>query len=310
MPRSSIAARLITAVVGLIAAPIAVGLISQSGLAIYRLITQYIYVGIPIGLLLPTLPVMLAGLVLLAVVAFTARWSSAGLLAVGVLGIIALIMQAAPPLLIEYYRAMHDVLPTTWLDGMYYGLPLAVFLTLGAMGLAVLLVRRAGGQTSQGGAAVAGMITAPVLLAIGGALLLWSISQIFETALIRYDFRPLPLAAIGLVFGAIATVAGIVATRWARWALLLPAAALVVLSIVVYVAPLVPIIFIMRLPSGIAAFFYMGGGIAVAVAMIAFTIALGRLARPTSPIGFVPPAPGTVMPPYAGGPLSPGNPYV
>lgn len=320
MQRSSTAARIITALIGVIVTPIAVGLISAGGFVWARFFLSYSAPTFDLTVLGPPLLLQLLGLILLAGVIATGIWSSAGLLAVGVLGIFAAIIAIAPTLLVELYRFLSPVLPLEWIDGIGYGIPLVLFPVVGGLGFAVALIRRRP-QRPSAGAQIIGLIAAPIVLLIGGWLLVWALSFGQRRALINFDFTFDPVVAAAVIGGFVLVTAGALLVRWSPFALVLPALVLLVIS-VLFVIPQVYGTLFRALPievSGIAStIFLLGGAVAVAVAYLVATFVLIRVR--SRGIAITPPdASGTYeapvygtpaygVPPYGSAPYSPTPP--
>lgn len=312
MQRSTTTARIITALIGVIVTPIALRLISGGGLKIYQIINMFGYTPVDLGELVGPVTLQLVGLVLLVAVVATGLWSSAGLIAAGVLALVALSFALAPGLLLELYHVLPAFIPHEWLDGIFYGLPLAVYAVLGAMGLTLMMVRRSTRDVG-GGVAVGGLFAAPVLLAIGGWLLVWGISEGQMQAVVNFDTSFNPLIALVVIASVAFTVAGIGVSRWSPWALVIPALVLLVISLVYVLTMSVPE-FRSLIPFDLLRiampFVIVGGAVAVAVPQLTFTAVLvisRRRARQTAasvpaseygayPVGQYPPPPPAANP--------------
>ncbi|MGO2521099.1 MAG: hypothetical protein ACTH8F_13325 [Microbacterium sp.] len=320
MNRSSTTARIITALIGLIVTPIAVGMISGGGVTVYKIFSMH---GSRPDFELMIMPMLtgLVGMILLAAVVATGRWSSAGLLVAGLFGIVTLVMAIAPGLLLEFFRIVPDFVPREWTEGLMYGLPVITYTVLGAMGLTLLVIRRRPARSTTG-LAIAGFVAAPVLLALGGWLMISGSQEGQLQAVRTFSTMPNLIASLAVLGGAVLTIIGIGGILWSRMALILPAAALLVMSAFMVLSMATPgmmgflpsRVWMMWLPH-----FLMGGAVAVAVAQLTFTVVIARLARST--VGFVPPAavawvtPDARQPqdgpfpdasPYAGGQLNQG----
>lgn len=313
MQRSTTTARIITALIGVVVTPIALGLISAGGLRVYQFFSMSGYAEVDLGEFVGPVALQLVGLILLIAVVATGLWSSAGLIAAGALGLVALLFAIAPGLLLELYGIVPGFIPREWFDGIFYGLPLAVYAVLGAMGLTLMMIRRST-HGAGGGLAVGGLFAAPVLLAIGGWLLVWGSSEGQMRAVVTFDASINPLAALAVIVGVVFTLAGIGVSRWSPWALVIPAAALLLIALLFFVSMSVPdfrgLIPFDLLRIGVP-FVLVGGATAVAVAQLAFTtvlVIIGRRARRIAasipaaeygsyPVAQHPPAPPAAYPP-------------
>lgn len=313
MQRSTTTARIITALIGAIVTPIALGLISGGGIRVYQFFSMSGYAKVDLGVYVAPVALQLIGLVLLIAVVATGLWSSAGLIAAGALGLVALLFAIAPGLLLELYGIVPAFIPREWFDGIFYGLPLAVYAVLGAMGLTLVMIRRTT-HGAGGGLAAGGLFAAPVLLAIGGWLLVWGIAEGQMRAVATFDTSINPLAALAVIVGVVFTLAGIGVSRWSPWALVIPALVLLVISLLFVISMSVPelrSLIPFELLRVAMPFVVTGGAVTVAVAQLAFTtvrVIAGRRARHFSasvaaaeqgayPVAQYPPAPPAVYPP-------------
>lgn len=277
MRSSSTLARVLTVVIAVLVTPIATGVLSAGG---YPWLIEFSSYGVPgiSRLILPALLQLLA-IALLVGVVLTGLWSSAGLIAVGALSVVPLVYALFPALLLETYRLLARVLPREWIDGLSFGIPLAVFPVLGMMGVVLAIVRRRPESTGAGWS-VAGLIGAPALLAVGAILLSWGIGrgQLIALQQFRFDFAPDAAAAVigGLVF----VLASIGATRWSSFALVLPALALLLVSLL-FVVPATSHVLFSALPiemsRAASTLLLIGAGTAVAFLYLAFTAVLLRV---------------------------------
>jgi hypothetical protein len=277
MRRSSVPARLITIVIALVLAPIGVGLLSTGGRAWMLSFFRYARTDIDLGQIGGPILLQVSGILLLILVVLTGIWSSAGLLSVGALALIPFIFAVFPAALMGVQRAVR--LPLEVIDTIIYGVPLLLFAVLGTMGLVIALVRR---RPEPKGTAlgVVGIILAPILLAGGAWLLAWGLGRGTLTAFQRFDFDLQPDAAAAVVVGIALVVAGVGVTRWSPFALVLPAVALVVLSILIVLpGDLMSVFF--RLPRELStmlpSLLLLGAGTASALLYLAFTAVLLRV---------------------------------
>ena len=278
MRQSRTVSRLITVAIAVVITPIAVGLLASGGTT--WLMTYFQYGGARDGfgtLLMPTLLQALGNLLLLAVV-LTGIWSSAGLLAVGVLALVPLAFALFPALLLEAYRALGPVLPPEWIGGLTYGIPLVLFPALGAMGVVLANVRRHPERTATA-LSLVGLVAAPILLVAGIWLLSWGIARGQFTALQQMRFDFLPDAAAAVLVGVLLSAAGVLIARWSTFALVLPAVGLLVLSLLV-LFPDAVFSMLGRIPMigrTMPQLLILGVGTAVALIYLAFTVVVLRV---------------------------------
>jgi hypothetical protein len=275
MHRSTLTARLITSVTALVLTPIALTLLSVGGQTM--VLTFFAYGGIgDLTSLIGPLLLQILGLALLILVVLTGVWSSAGLILIGVFSTVPLIVAVFPVTLSWLYR----IAPQQWVDGLVYGVPLLVLASLGGMGLVLALVRR--DPRPRGAAsAVIGLILTPLLLAGGVWAITWGIAEgtLFAMQRFQFDVRPGPSFAV--VVGTLLVIAGITMTRWSRFALVLPAVALLVGSILLVVARDVVMPALFQLPRGmdtvVPGLLLYGGGAAAGLIYLTFTAVLLRI---------------------------------
>ncbi|MDF2561582.1 MAG: hypothetical protein K0R99_3028 [Microbacterium sp.] len=279
MRGSRTSAQLITVIIAVVVAPFGAGLIATGGSSWVFAYGQYAMAEFDLDRLGGPILLQAVGILLLLLVTMTGIWSSAGLIAVGVLAIVPLVISLFPVLLLETYRLAAGILPVEWLDGLAYGLPLILLLLLGTMGLVLAMVRR---RPEATGAAlsVGGLVVAPVLLLAGVLLLSWGLDRTRNVALQQYRFDFVPEAAAGILIGTLAIIAGVFVTRWSRFALVLPALALLVVSALVF-APRVFLSALSVLPMEgsrpLSRLILVGGGTAAAILYLGFTAVLTRV---------------------------------
>lgn len=318
MRRSPVPARVITAVIALVLAPVGAVLLATGGRTWLMTAFQYGRPGIDLAVLGGPILLQVVGILLLVAVVLTGIWSSAGLIAVGVLSLAPLVFALVPSTLMGVQRALQ--IPIEVLDGVIYGVPLALFPVLGAMGLVLALVRRRPEPTASALAIVGGILS-PILLLAGACLLAWGIGRGVLVAYQRFQFEVQPDASAAVLVGVALVVAGVATTRWSTWALVLPAVVLLVVS------------FLMVLPDGLLSLarglprdllttmpslLLLGVGTASALLYLAFTVVLLRvraragttpLSPGAAPPGHTPeqttpypPAPASYFPPSGVGP--------
>jgi len=281
MRPSTMPARLITIVIAVIVTPLAAGLLATGGSTWLFAYAQTAMTSIDLGPLVVPILLQTVGILLLLLVVLTGIWSSAGLIAVGVLALFPLLCALFPALVLEAYRFGTGFVPREWVEGLSHGLPLILFPVLGAMGLVLALVRRRSAPSGANLTAVA-FIAAPVLLLGGGLLLSWGLGRGRRIAIQNLDYAFAPDAAAVILVGVLLIIAGVFATRWSAYALLLPALALLVVNALVLV-PRVLLPMISFLPiegsSVLLTILLLGGGSATALLYLGFTVVLLRVRR-------------------------------
>ncbi|WP_431074436.1 hypothetical protein [Microbacterium phyllosphaerae] len=270
-------ARLITILITLVLTPIALILLSVGGQAVNLTLFSYGFDGYLAPLVGPLL-LQTLGLVLLILVVLTGIRSSAGLIVVGIFSIVPLIVAVFPVTLSWIIR----IQPRDWGDGLVYGIPLVVLAALGAMGLVLVLVRR--DPRPKGTAlGVIGIVAAPLLLTAGAWAITWGIADGALFALQRFQFDLRPGAAAAVFAGTLLVLAGIAVSRWSPFALILPALALLIASILLIAAPDATFRMLFQLPRGLNAviptLLLYGGGAAAGLLYLTFTVVLLRVRR-------------------------------
>lgn len=276
MYRSSALARVLTVIVAVVLAPVGAGLLAGGGRVWMSSVFQYAR-ELDLAELAGPTALQALGILLLVAVVVTGIWSSAGLIAVGVLSLAPIVFAMFPAALITSQRAVR--LPLEWTDGIIYGVPLVLFPALGTMGVVLALARRRP-ETKGPGLGIVGGILAPVLLAFGAGLLAWGIGTGMLYAYQRFEMAVQPVAVASVLGGVILVVIGIAVTRWSSFALLLPALALLVVNALV----LLPDVFfpaLFQLPreisSTLPALLLFGTGTAAAFLYLSYTFVLQRV---------------------------------
>ncbi|WP_217178586.1 hypothetical protein [Streptomyces sp. AC495_CC817] len=275
MRSSTVPARIIAIVFALIAAPAGAGMLSTGGREWSLAFSAFGPID-PTTLLGPVLLQILGGILLLAVVA-TGFWTSAGLLATGVLGLGALAGALLPAVVLPLYRSP---VPSPWVDGLVYGVPLVLFCAFGAMGLVLLLARRSPARPHPA-LQIVGLVATPVLLAGGALLIALGLARGPLVAFQQYRFDVAPDAVAALLAGVVLVLVGILLTRWSPFALLLPALVLLVLTPMA-LTPASPLYdaFLrtsMELSRTAPLLLSMGTGVVTALAYVLFTVILLRV---------------------------------
>lgn len=281
MRGSGLVARLLTVVYALIVTPIATGLLSYggSGWLQYFMTRRFMdsspveLLGTPMGSRI-LLGVGL-GLLLLASVVATGIASSAGLLAVGVLGLVSIVLSIVPALMLEVYMTAAEVIPPQFLDGMVYGLPLILHPLMGGLGLGLLVARRR--PDPHVAASVAGLVVVPLMLLLGAGLLFRGVAEgaAFAMRMFRLDVQPMVVVLV--LAGALLVTLGGAASRWSPYALIVPALVTLVASLAMMssdVLSLISGLWNSPTASSAVSFLLVGGGLAAAVVMLVHTVVL------------------------------------
>ena len=279
MHRSTALARLITIVIAVIVSPIAVTLLTAGGRYWQFGFFRYADEGPDLGEFVGPVLLQLLGILLLAAVVFTGIWSSAGLLATGALGAVPLALALVPALFVEVYRVLPRGIGEPVGDALSFGVPLFLLPALGAMGIAVALLRRRP-EAPGGVLPIVALIGTPVLLLAGAALAAWGHGAGTLRALVEFRFDVNPPAALALLGGLALVGAGIVLSRWAPLALLLPAVALMAASLLA-VLPGGPAWFFLPaaqdLSRSVTNLVLLGTGTAAGVCYLVFSLVLLRV---------------------------------
>lgn len=325
MNSSSRISRIVTTVIALIATPVGLLIVLAGG-------EQWARLGGLSGrapleaLVAPTALVLAGALVLVGVVA-TGVWSSAGLLAVGVSSIVPVVVSLFPGVMVHLRLGSRMLFPL--MTGFAYGHFLLIGLLFGAMGLVLHQVRR--GVRTGAGATVAGLIAAPLLVLSGTGLLLTGIARgtMRYAQMMRAEFDM--IVVLSIILGAAVLVAGVLAARWSRFALILPAV-LLLGSVVVMASPrlLLSGSLPLEVRNSLYTLIITGGTLMLGIVLAAFTVVLaivhGRAASAPTPgaggpwhpeqhpsypyspqpaTGLPGPPPGAQQPPYAPWPPAP-----
>lgn len=279
MNGSRILPRILTALVGLVLAPLSLALLAVGS----RTWNQYVQTTFyrldrvpdltePVAM--RGLGLILIGILLLVILALTGVWSSAGLLVTALYALPAVATAVAPALL-ETFWSRSPVPPTAVLDAIGFGLPIALLPVTAAMGGALALARRR--PAAPAITALLGMIAVPVMLLLGALALVWGYSSGVYRALVTFDFRLDPVAAVCTLLGVVLIVLGILVTRWSPYALVLPGLAVPAFSAVVLLPAPVPGIdglLASRAGATVWTFLSGGGGPAIGALFLVFTIVL------------------------------------
>ncbi|MFK0402286.1 hypothetical protein ACIQTT_08160 [Microbacterium sp. NPDC090225] len=276
MRRSSTLARIITVIIAIVLAPVGAGLLAGGGRVWMYTVFQYAR-EVDLAELAGPAALQALGILLLVAVVVTGIWSSAGLIAVGVLALAPVFFAMFPAALIATQRAVR--LPLEWTDGIIYGVPLVLFPVLGTMGVVLALVRRRPEPKGPALGLVGGILS-PVLLAFGVGLLAWGIGTGMLYAYQRFEMTVQPIAVAAVLGGTILVVIGIAVTRWSPFALLLPALVLLVVNALVLLPDvLFPALFQLprEISSTLPALLLFGTGTATAVLYLSYTFVLRRV---------------------------------
>jgi hypothetical protein len=276
MHRSSTLARIITVIIAVVLAPLGVGLLTGGGRVWMYTVFQYAR-EIDLGTLAGPTALQALGILLLVAVVITGIWSSAGLIAVGVLSLAPVIFAMFPVVFVAFQRAIR--MPLEWTDGFVYGVPLVILPVLGTMGVVLAMVRR---RPEPKGAALGlvGGVLSPVLLSAGVLLTVWGLSTGMQYAYQLADWTVQPVTVLAVLGGVILIVAGVGVTRWSSFALLLPALFLLVINALVLLPDvLFPVLFQLprEITSALPPLVIFGTGTATAILYLSYTLVLLRV---------------------------------
>ncbi|GAA1736154.1 hypothetical protein [Brachybacterium phenoliresistens] len=280
MNGSRILPRILTALIGLVLAPLSLALLADGS----RTWNQYVQTtfyrlgrvpDLTEPMVLRGLGLILIGILLLVILTLTGVWSSAGLLVTAVYALPA-VATAAVPALMEAFWSRSPILPTLVLDAIGFGLPVALLPITAAMGGALALARRR--PAAPAITALLGMIAVPAMLLLGALALVWGYSRGVYQALMTFDFRLDVVAAVCILVGAVLIVLGILVTRWSPYSLVLPGLAVPALSAVVLLPdPAIDGLLSNRAGATVWTFLSGGGGPALGALFLVFTIVLASV---------------------------------
>lgn len=272
MRPSTAPARIITALIGLIVTPIALGLLSTGGWGWYAAVGSFD--GFDLSALAGPTALQAIAIALLVGLVLTGLWSSAGLLAAGILSIVPIAFALFPSLLMSVYQ-LRLPLPREWIDGLSYGVPLAILPVLGGMGLALWSARHR--PARSGPLQAIGLIASPLLLLGGGWMLTLAAARAVQ-ALQRFELGVAVDAAAYAVGGAVLIVAGLFLTKWSPFALLLPALVLIVITPLTIMRGSAFFGFVITLDrdtaTGLTVLVTLGAAVAAALIYLAFTLVM------------------------------------
>ncbi|MGP9603549.1 hypothetical protein ACT3SY_12125 [Brachybacterium sp. AOP42-E1-35] len=278
---SGLVARILTIVYALVVAPIATGLLAHGGSTLVRFAMSRGYVDASLGELLAGpagARVFLGaglGILLLASIVATGVVSSAGLLAVGVLGLLSVAISAVPELAFQIYQHRPPMVPQEALDGIVYGLPLLLHPLIGGLGLALVIARRRPDPHLV--VSLLGVIVVPLGLLLASLMLLRGHADGVRMAMVSFYTETQLTTVVLVVLGALLLGIAAAASRWSPYALVIPAIVLLLVSAGIYFSAveLIPPA-VWSDPAGQAGmqFLFIGGGFAVAVVMLVHTAVL------------------------------------
>lgn len=274
MRSSTVPARIITALIGVVVTPIALGLLSTGGWGWYAAVGSFD--GFDLSAVAGPTALQAIAIALLVGLVLTGLWSAAGLLTAGILSIVPIAFSLFPSLLMSIYQ-LRLPLPREWIDGLAYGVPLAILPALGGMGLALWSARHR--PARSGTLHAIGFVASPLLLLGGGWMLALSAARAFQ-ALQRFQLGVSVDAAAYAIGGAVLIVAGLFFTKWSPFALLLPALALIVITPLMIMRASAFFGFVFALDrdtaTGLTVLVTMGAAVAAAMLYIVFTIVMVR----------------------------------
>ncbi|MDR2998669.1 MAG: hypothetical protein LBU78_11195 [Microbacterium sp.] len=280
MRNSSTTARIVTGLIGLLVTPVAIGLVFFGGLIWLQRLGALSQDMPPADLLTVRVLLQLLGLLLLAGVVVTGIWSSAGLIAAGVLSLVPIAAALFPAVLLEIYRAAPSAIRPA-VDALTYGHALLLLVAMGAGGIALALARRApaGGE---GGIGVLGLVLAPLLLALSAWLLPTGLASGQLEFLRTYRTEPQLLSILAVLAGVALLVTAVLLTRWSSWALILPAA-LLLLGTVPTMVPEMLRMLPRDLYTIVVPLLVTGGGVAMAVVFVVHAFVIAKVRRSAAP---------------------------
>lgn len=286
MQRSATVARVVTVLIAVVITPIALVLLWFGGRGWIAAMEDARASGTGIDLMevLGPLALQLLAVILLVGVVATGVWSSSGLFALSVLGVIALVLSVVPAALSALSGVGATVVPLSWLAATLSGLSLVLYPAMGAMGWVLYDARHR--PASRGATLTAvGVVVVPLLVFLGGGVIAWGAgyAQLRAAQLFEITFQP--AVAIAMVVGVALLVASVALSRWSPWALMIPAVALLAISIVL-AFPRLHATVVGALPLEVVGptseFFLLGGGVAAAAIAFAFTFVLRTRRQPTA----------------------------
>lgn len=283
LPRhgSGLVARILTVVYALVVTPIATGLLAYGGSALGNYAMSRGYIDASLAQLLTGTAgarVIIGvglGILLLASVVATGVVSSAGLLAVGGLGLISAVISAVPGLALQIYQQLSPTVPTEVLQGISYGLPLVLHPLLGGLGLGLVIARRRPAPHLV--SSLLGLLLVPAGLLIAALMLFQGHAAGLNVALMTFSTHIHPLNAVLVVLGALLLYLAAAASRWSPYALVIPAIVLLLASVgsLLFTIDLIPPA-VWNSQAGQAAMtlLFVGGGFAAAAVMLVHTAVL------------------------------------
>lgn len=272
---SSAVARVLTVVYAVVVAPIATALIAYGGTRWLRYVSER-WTEFSVGEFLdspgaaPIVLGLVVGLLLLISVVATGFASSAGMLAVGLLGVVSIVLSLVPELLLAVQREVPPMIPQDVLDGLLHGLPLVLHTLIGGLGLALAVARRRPDPPLS--AAVAGIVAVPVVLLAGMVLLLGGAAIGAAPTGGTSPAEVVPAAVALVLAGALLVWVGAAASRWSPYGLIVPALLLLAASLMILspaTASMVPAwLSDSRVGTAAMTFLTVGGGVAAALVLL------------------------------------------
>lgn len=278
---SGVPAKVLTGLFALLATPVGVLLLTWGSMPWRRAVSQA-YAGqspfdlIPPGAMAQLLAGTGIGIILLLAVAASGILSSAGPLVGALWGVIPVVLGAVPMLMVTGY----EVLGWSWmtlpvLEALSLGHGLVIPPLLGGIGISLALARRR--PSPPVAASLLGLVLVPLLL--GGALVLTLQGHARGLAwtLMTLDAPARMLPTLLLLAGVLLLVLAPALAAWSPYAGVLPALALLALSVGSAVRP--DLVFSLLFGAGpeaslIATFLFSGGSALVALLLLAHAAAL------------------------------------
>lgn len=282
---SGLVAKALTTLYALVVLPIGLGLLALGSSALQRVVASSLggesslFSEILGGPLAPQILVGLGvGTLLLVSIVVTGLASSAGMIVAGVLGLGAVLLSAAPSLLLQLYGARPGFVPAELLDGFFYAVPLVIGPLLGGLGAALAIVRRR--PRSPWFLSLLGLILVPLGLLLAMALLFGAHAEGVYPALQRFETEFHPVVALVVAAGAVLLWVLAATTACSTLAPTVMALLLLAASAAVLQPGLVEIPSVLwRVPAGQVALTFLssGGGLAAAAILLVHTAVLASV---------------------------------
>lgn len=219
------------------------------------------------------------GLLLLALLLLSGVASSAGLLAVAALSVLDLLLALRPGLILTLTEPLSGELADALRQWIASGIPLLLHLLLGGAGIALAIARRRPDPPAAG--SLLGIVVVPVVMGAGVVLVLLGAFEGMQQALRAVELSVPPRSAVLVLLGAVLVLLSAAATRWSPWSGILPALALLGLTLV-WLLPAARTVVIENLPGSLFTAVPIGvsfGGAAVAAVLLGVHTAVLAVVR-------------------------------